>query len=83
MIQPIYADQSVSTGEFKRDPAKVVSEAGGRPVAVLENNKPSFYVVPAELFEQLAELLEDLQSAELVRSREDDGRFVDVSLDEL
>lgn len=82
-MQPIYADRTVSVSEFKRNPGKVVSEAGGRPVAVLKNNKPGFYAVPAELFEQLADLLEDLQCADLVRAREADGRFVDVSLDEL
>lgn len=79
----IYADRTVSISEFKKNPSKAMDEADGRPIAVLKNNRPGFYAVPSELFEQIADAIDDLTLADTVREREADGRFVDVELDDL
>ena len=79
----VYADRTISVTEFKTSPAKKVSEAEGRPLAVLVNNRPDFYAVPSALFEQLADILDDILIANTVRARMADGRFVEVSLEDL
>jgi len=49
---------------------------------VLVHNKPSAYLVPAATYKQLLDRLEDLELAELVRSRANERR-VRVKLDDL
>ncbi|MBU2817088.1 antitoxin, partial [Acidithiobacillus ferrooxidans] len=39
-MEPIYTDYSVSMTEFKRNPASILRDAGTRPVAVLNHNRP-------------------------------------------
>jgi antitoxin StbD len=75
---------SVSISKFKQSPKKVVKEARGQPVAVLNRNKPTFYIVSPELMVQIAELCEERHLAKLVRSRINAVHCaVKVSLDDL
>ncbi|MFZ9343505.1 MAG: type II toxin-antitoxin system Phd/YefM family antitoxin, partial [Candidatus Nanopelagicaceae bacterium] len=46
----------------------------GEPIAVLTNNRPSFYVIPASTYESLMEVLYDLESAPLLEKRLADYR---------
>jgi len=68
-MDTIYADYSISMSEFKKNPAQVLRSAGEKPVAVLNHNRPAFYMVTPKLFEALVEKLVDLDLAELVRHR--------------
>jgi antitoxin StbD len=68
-MDPIYADYSISMTEFKKNPAQVLRAAGEKPVAVLNHNRPAFYMLTPKLFEALVEELSDRQLAELVRQR--------------
>lgn len=82
MPSVILTDHVVSVSELKSNPKKAMSSGNGAPVAVLNHNKPEFYCVPTELFESLADVLEDLQLAQIVRDRANSKR-VKVTLDEL
>lgn len=80
-MDTIYADLSVSMTEFKKNPAKIVRSADKKPVAVLNHNKPAFYVLAPELFEALLEELDDKELVELARQRlasKDDVVMVDI-----
>lgn len=68
-MEAIYADFSISMSEFKRNPAQVLRTAGEKPVAVLNHNRPAFYMVTPKLFEALVEELADRDLVELVRQR--------------
>lgn len=68
-MDAIYADYSVSMSEFKKNPAQVLRTAGEKPVAVLNHNRPAFYMVTPKLFEALVEELADRDLVELVRQR--------------
>ena len=68
-MDTIYADYSISMSEFKKNPAQVLRSAGEKPVAVLNHNRPAFYMVTPKLFEALVEKLIDLDLVELVRQR--------------
>lgn len=68
-MDAIYADFSVSMSEFKKNPAQVLRTAGEKPVAVLNHNRPAFYMVTPKLFEALLEELADHDLVELARQR--------------
>jgi len=68
-MDTIYSDYSISMTEFKKNPAQVLRTAGEKPVAVLNHNRPAFYMVSPKLFEAIAEELSDRNLLELVRQR--------------
>jgi antitoxin StbD len=68
-IDTIYADLSVSMSEFKKNPAQVLRTAGEKPVAILNHNRPAFYMVTPKIFEALVEALADRDFTEIVRHR--------------
>lgn len=55
--------------EFKKNPNVEVERADGKCFAVLTNNRPSFYVLPPELYDQLAELIYDIEISKVVEQR--------------
>ena len=68
-MDAIYADYSISMSEFKRNPAQVLRTAGEKPVAVLNHNRPAFYMITPKLFETLVEELSDRELVEIARQR--------------
>lgn len=68
-MDTIYADHSISMSEFKKNPAQVLRTAGEKPVAVLNHNRPAFYMVTPKLFEALVEELADRDLVALARER--------------
>lgn len=69
MIEPLLASAGVSISDLKRNPSAVIDAAGGLPVAVLNRNTATAYLVPAKAWEELLERLDDLELAEIVRAR--------------
>ena len=83
-MDAIYADFSVSMSEFKKNPAQVLRTAGEKPVAVLNHNRPAFYMVTPKLFEALVDELADLDLVELARQRlARKAEAIEVDLDQL
>lgn len=82
LINTIFATATVSITDLRRNPAAIIDEAGDAPIAILNHNRASAYLVPAKLFEAMMERLEDIDLAELVRERRG-GKTVKVVLDDL
>ncbi|WP_050451365.1 type II toxin-antitoxin system Phd/YefM family antitoxin [Candidatus Burkholderia verschuerenii] len=83
-MERIHSVLSVSISEFKQNPSKVIEEANGEPVAVLNHNRPAFYTVSPEVMAQMAELYDEQQLAKHVQSRlKSVSRAVKVDLDDL
>lgn len=83
-MREIFAGYSVSISELKKNPSAILAEADGTPVAVLNHNKPTAYLIPAATYEALMEMAEDYELAKLVDERlADKDDAVEVSLDEL
>lgn len=83
-MRPILADCSASISELKKNPAALLNEASGSAIAILSRNKPTAYLVPAEMYEALLEMLDDSELAKLVGQRRTDiSKAVEVSLNEL
>ncbi len=68
-MDAIYADYSISMSKIKKNPAQVLRTAGEKPVAVLNHNRPAFYMVTPKLFEALVEELADRDLVDLARQR--------------
>lgn len=52
-IRQILANLSISVSEFKKDPKSVIKAVKSEPIAVIMDNKPAFYCVPADILESL------------------------------
>ncbi len=72
----------VSISEFKKDPSAVIAEADGTPVAILNHNRVMGYLVPARLYEQIMERLEDLDLIDVIKARSGE-QGIPMSLDDL
>ena len=84
MANRVLTEIAVSISEHKKNPMATVSAGDGMAVAVLNRNEPAFYCVPAKAYEQLMDLVEDLELDRLTDSRLADGQEpVRVSLNAL
>ncbi|CAI8719792.1 antitoxin [Pseudomonas serbica] len=68
-MQSVLAGAAISVSELKKNPLAVLSGAYGSAVAILNHNRVTGYMVPADVFEAMMERLDDLDLAELVRAR--------------
>ena len=82
MPHPVLTEITASISELKTNPMKVVASGGGMPVAVLNRNAPAFYCVPADAYEALIEMLDDLDLAKIVKARQKE-KSIAVSIDDL
>jgi antitoxin StbD len=85
-MQTLYTDLTVSMSDFKKNPAKVLRDAGTQPVVVLNHNKAAFYMVDPDLFEALLEEVADAQLLPLLKQRIASaarGNYVEVDIDDL
>lgn len=57
-----------------------VNAGEGYPVAIINRNQPAFYCVPAKLYEQMLDPLDDGELVKLVHERSNQ-RLPDVALD--
>lgn len=81
-MQRIYASSSASISDLKKNPSGIISQAHGEPVAILNHNRPTAYLLPAATFELIMDQLDDLELARLVNERQTEETFR-VTLDEL
>lgn len=83
-MRQVLAGCSASISELKKNPTALLNEANGAAVAILNHNKPTAYLVPAETYEWLMDMLDDYELSQLVDSRRSElSTAVEVSLDDL
>ena len=83
-MRQVLADFSVSISELKKNPSALIAQASGSPIAVLNHNKAAAYLIPAETYEAMMDMLEDIELAKLVEERRGDKeQAIPVSLDDL
>jgi len=83
-MDQILAQISASISELKRNPNRLLEEAGESAIVILNHNEPTAYFVPAETYEALLDRLEDYELALMVEQRKcETDQAVEVSLDEL
>ncbi|MFT5452585.1 MAG: antitoxin StbD [Enterobacterales bacterium] len=74
MAYTILADTTASITDLKKNPMSVVNQGEGFPVAILNRNKPAFYCIPAEAYEDLLNKLEDMELNAIADARADQKR---------
>ncbi|WP_417595592.1 type II toxin-antitoxin system Phd/YefM family antitoxin [Oceanospirillum sp.] len=83
-MRQVLADCSASISELKKNPTALLNEADGAAIAILNHNKPTAYLVPAEMYEFLMDQLDDYELTQLVESRRGDlSEAVEVNIDDL
>ncbi len=83
-MKAVLAKCSASISELKRNPSALIEKSEGEPIAILNHNSPTAYLIPAETYELLMEKLEDYQLGLIVQERQSEKiRAIAVSLDEL
>lgn len=80
----ILADKAVGICELKANPTAILTAALAEPVVILKRNKPAGYIISPEVWEALADILEDTETTTVVNERLNDGEQpVKISLNEL
>ena len=82
MPAALLADVAVSISELKKSPSAALEAGRGRPVAILNHNTPTYYAVPAALYERMLEAIDDATLNRLCDERAEEPR-ISVTLDDL
>jgi len=83
-MRQILSSCSASISELKRNPTALLTAAEGAPIAILNHNIPTAYLIPAETYEWLMDKLEDSELAQIVNDRANEKKdAIEVNLNEL
>lgn len=83
-MKTILANCSASISELKKNPSALIEQSQGEPIAILNHNRPTAYLVPAETYERIMERLEDFQLGLIVKERQNEKiSAVEVNIDDL
>ena len=61
IMESVLAECSASISELKKNPSALIEQSDGEPIAILNHNKPTAYLIPAETYEAILEKIEDHQ----------------------
>jgi len=83
-MESVLARCSASISELKKNPSALIEQSEGEPIAILNHNRPTAYLIPADTYEMLLDQIEDYQLGLIVKERQNEKiSAVEVSLDEL
>jgi antitoxin StbD len=83
-MKTILATLSASISELKRNPSALLQEAEGNPIIILNHNRPAAYLISAETYEAMFDLIDDHALGEIIKQRQDEkSEAVEVFVDDL
>ena len=83
-MESVLASCSASISELKKNPSALIERSDGEPIAILNHNRPTAYLIPAETYEALLDKVEDYQLGILIKERQNEKiSAVEVTIDEL
>ena len=83
-MESVLARYSASISELKKNPSSLIEQSKGEPIAILNHNKPTAYLIPAETYEQMLEQIEDYQLGVIVRERQQEkSSAIEVNINDL
>ncbi len=71
-MKSVLANCSASISELKRNPSALIEQSDGEPIAILNHNKPTAYLIPAQTYEELLDSIEDYQLGIIVKERQNE-----------
>jgi antitoxin StbD len=81
-VQRVESRLLVSISELKKNPSAVIAAAENAPIAVLNHNKVTAYIIAPEVYEEMLDRIEDAELNAIADERANDP-LIEVSLDEL
>lgn len=83
-MRKILTGFSASISELKKNPTALLNQSDGSAIAILNHNKPAAYLVPADTFEWLMDIVDDYELGKIIESRRGElVEAVEVNLDAL
>ena len=82
ITHPIYAENTISITDLRRNPSRILEDAGNLPVAVLNHNKPAAYLLSAKAYEALLDQLDDAELVKIAKQRQG-GKRIKVKIEDL
>lgn len=83
-MNPILSPYSASISELKKNPSRLIEQADGEAVAILNHNKPTAYLIPAQTYEWISSMLEDQELREIIQQRDEEKALAkEISIDDL
>ena len=83
-MKQVLSSCSASISELKKNPTALLNESEGSPIAILNHNVPTAYLIPAETYEWLMDKLEDSELAQIVTDRASEkDKAIEVDINEL
>lgn len=83
-MQTLFAAQVASISELKKNPTKLINEADGKPIAILNHNTAAAYLIPVDTFERMMDLIDEHEFYKIVEQRLSSSfKSVKVNIDEL
>lgn len=80
----ILSNYSASISELKKNPSALLIQSEGSPIAILNHNTPSAYLIPAETYEWLMDQIEDIELTKIVLDRmPEKENAIEVDINEL
>ena len=71
-MESLLAICSVSISELKKNPSMIIEQSDGEPIAILNHNKPTAYLIPAATYAALIEKIEDYHLGLTVKKRQNE-----------
>ena len=68
-MEPLLADVGISISELKKNPSAAIAASDGFALAIMNRNRPAAYLVPAPLWEEILDRLDDIELTKIVRER--------------
>lgn len=68
-MQTLLASQVASISELKKNPTKLIQNAHGKPIAILNHNTAAAYLIPVETYEILMDLVDEKELVKIVELR--------------
>lgn len=81
-LQRVESQLLVSITDLKKNPSAVIAAAENAPVAVLNHNRVTAYVIRPEVYEYMLDRLDELKDIETAQERQDDPS-IEVDIDAL
>ncbi len=83
-MEAVLANHSASISELKKNPSSLIEQSCGEPIAILNHNRPTAYLIPAETYERFLDTIEDYQLGQLIQERiHEKNSAIEVTIDEL
>jgi antitoxin StbD len=80
----VLAECSASISELKKNPSALIEQSDGEPIAILNHNRPTAYLIPAKTYEAILEKIDDYQLGLIIKERQNEKKSaVEISIDEL